>query len=423
MQEDSWAWRKCFECPADNPREGKYRMQLDRQLRESKRCGRRLRAAALALVSGRNVGPWSRSLLLALVCGALLGVTVLSSVAFAAPSARSQIDSLEAQAQDLQDQIATLDQQLETSAEAYNQLVVRLDELNVNMTALRQRQDAAERDYQYRLRLYEERLCELYKNGGQDGLLQMVLDASNVDDFISRARLAAELASQDRRLMDNLTEATEQLENVLTAVDQAKSEQLIIRRQMTDEEDRMNATLAARESALASVGAQLAAVMEAERQREAEEQERLQQALAAILNGGQVYNGVLPQADTEILGQFLQTAAAYVGIPYVWGGDRPSTGMDCSGYTQYVYRQHGVNLSHYSGYQAVAGIPVDLTNIQPGDLLAFGFPVHHVGIYIGEGLFLHASGSVRVGKLSDRDDLSAIRRFNLKPRSGDPDFN
>jgi cell wall-associated NlpC family hydrolase len=401
-------------------------MQLDRQPRDSKRRGRRPGAAALLPACGRTLRSGRRSLVLGLVCGVLLAVVALSSVTFAAPSARSQINSLEAQAQELQDQIATLDQQLEASAEAYNQLVVQLDEINVTMAELRQRQDAAQRDYQYRLQLFEERLCELYKNGGQDRLLQMVLDASNVDDFISRARLAAELANQDRLLMDNLTEATQQLENVLTAVDQAKTGQLIVRKQMTDEQDRMNATLAARESALANVDAQIAAVIEAERQREAAEQERLQQALVAILNGGQVYNGILPQAGTEILNQFLQTAAAYVGIPYVWGGDRPSTGMDCSGYTQYVYKQHGVTLSHYSGYQAVAGIPVDLANIQPGDLLAFGFPVHHVGIYIGEDLFLHAAGTgstVRVGRLSTRDDLSAIRRFNLKPRSGDPDFN
>ena len=81
-----------------------------------------------------------------------------------------------------------------------------------------------------------------------------------------------------------------------------------------------------------------------------------------------------------------------MGIPYVWGGSKPSTGMDCSGFTRYVFKQHGVNLPHYSGYQAQMGVPVTLADIQPGDLLAFGFPVHHVGIYIGDGLFIHTPG-------------------------------
>lgn len=398
-------------------------MQLDRQSRETRSRSGRVPAGAFYRTCGR---PRSlrRLLVLGLVCGTLATAIAAASVAFAAPSARSQIKSLEQQAEELKTQIADLDQQLEASTEAYNQLVVQLDEINVNMSVLRDRQDSAQRDYQYRLRLYEDRLCELYKAGGQDQLLQMILDAADVDDFLTRTQLAAELAGQDRRLMDNLTRASEQLTTILTQVDTAKSQQLVVRNQVDAEQERINGTLAARQSALSSVDAQIAAIIEAEKQREAEEQARLQQALAGILNGGQIYNGVLPQTDSELLDQFLQTAASYVGIPYVWGGDRPSTGMDCSGYTAFVYRQHGVSLPHYSGYQAVMGIPVDLAGIQPGDLLAFGSPVHHVGIYIGDDLFLHAAGTgldVRVGRLSSRDDLSAIRRFNLKARTGAPD--
>jgi cell wall-associated NlpC family hydrolase len=365
-----------------------------------------------------------RVLVLSLVCGTLAAAIAVTSVAFAAPSARSQIKSLEQQADELEAQIADLDKQLEASTEAYNQLVVQLDEINVNMTVLREEQDAAQRDYQYRLRLYEDRLCDLYKAGGRDEFLQMLLDAADVDDFLSRATLAAELADQDRRLMDGLDRASKQLDAVLTQVDAAKSQQLLVRNQVDEEQARINATLDARQAALSNVDAQLAAIIEAEKQREAEEQARLQEALANMLNGGQVYKGVLPETDSELLDQFLRTAAAYVGIPYVWGGSKPSTGMDCSGYTAFVYRQHGVSLPHYSGYQAVMGIPVELGNIMPGDLLAFGFPVHHVGIYIGDDLFLHAAGTgldVRVGRLSSRDDLAAIRRFNLKPRTGDPD--
>jgi cell wall-associated NlpC family hydrolase len=112
-----------------------------------------------------------------------------------------------------------------------------------------------------------------------------------------------------------------------------------------------------------------------------------------------------------------------MGIPYVWGGSRPSAGMDCSGFVRYVFKQHGVSLPHYSGYQAQMGIPVALADIQPGDIVAFGFPVHHVGIYIGDGLFIHTPGDyVKIQKLSSRHNLSAIRRFPLKMRTGDPLF-
>ncbi len=397
-------------------------MRLTRQTEDSEQRSGRRRAAAWHSVS-QGLLSHSRVVLLGLVCTILLASTAFASVASAAPG---DLDSLKAQASELETQIADLDQQLEASTEAYNQLVIQLNELNVAMTMLRQQKDAAERDYEYRLRLYEQRLCDLYKAGGQDEFLQMILDASSMGEFIDRARLAAELADQDRRLMENLTRSADTLDEVIAQIDQTKTDELSVRRQMTGEKQHIETTLAARRSTLDSVSAEIAALIEAERQRQAEEQAMLQETLAAILNGGQVFSGTLPQTDSEILNQFLETAAAYMGVPYVWGGERPSTGLDCSGYTQYVYRQHGISLPHYSGYQAVLGLPVDLASIQPGDLLAFGFPVHHVGIYVGEDLFLHAAGTglgVRIGRLSDRSDLAAIRRFDLKPRSGAPAFN
>ena len=293
------------------------------------------------------------------------------------------------------------------------------------MTALRQQQDAAELDYQYRLRLFEERLCDLYKAGGRDEFLEMILDAGNIGDFLSRAMLASELAHQDRRLMEGFSRSADRLDAVLADIDETKSQELVIRKQMRQETTRIHTALLDRESALANVDAQLAAVIEAERQRQAEEQERLRQNFQNMLNAGEIYYGTLPENETKVLNQFLETAAAYIGVTYVWGGERPSTGMDCSGYTRFVYRQHGVSLPHYSGYQAVLGLPVEMADIRPGDLLAFGFPVHHVGIYMGNDLFLHAAGTgwdVRFGRLSQRTDVAAIRRFDLKLRSGAPDF-
>jgi cell wall-associated NlpC family hydrolase len=360
-----------------------------------------------------------------LVAGTMLGLAVFASVAHAVPGFQTQMDSLQSEAQELQAQMDYLDQQLEKSSEAYNQLVVSLNELNVTMTMLREQQDAAEVDYRYRLRLYENRLCDLYKAGGRDEFLEMILDAGDMGDFLSRAALAAELADQDRRLMENLTQSADRLDSIIADIDRTKSQELIIRRQMEQEHADIQTALAARQAALLDIDSQMAAAIAEEQQHQAEEQERLRQALNNMLNGGQVYYGTLPETESEILDEFLETAAAYLGVTYVWGGDRPSTGMDCSGYTQFVYRQHGVKLPHYSGYQAVLGLPVDRADIRPGDLLAFGFPVHHVGIYIGDDMFIHAAGTgsnVRIGRLSQRTDVAAIRRFDLKHRSGAPAF-
>jgi len=78
----------------------------------------------------------------------------------------------------------------------------------------------------------------------------------------------------------------------------------------------------------------------------------------------------------------LGIAASLAGIYYVYGGTTPA-GFDCSGYTQYVFGKMGISIPRTAEEQRQATTPV--TNPQPGDLVFFGIPAHHVGIYAGNG--------------------------------------
>lgn len=337
--------------------------------------------------------------------------------------AKSQVDALTGQAGTIQAEINALDVELEKRTEAYNQLSIRLDQINVRMADLRRELEQAELEHANRQEKLEERIRAVYKSGGRDQLLQILLLSDGLEDLINRVRLVSTLADQDRELVNNLQESTDKLDSLLREIDGYKRDQLSIRHQLDDQREEIEAKLTERRNALAEINKQINTVVETERERQAREQERLRQALLGLLNGGQRYAGPLPQNDNAVLNQFVETAATYIGIPYVWAGDRPSTGFDCSGYTRYVFAQHGIDLPHYSGYQAQMGIPVDLADIQAGDLVAFGFPVHHVGIYIGDGLFVHAPRTgdvIKITPLAERSDLSAIRRFPLQLRNGAP---
>jgi peptidoglycan DL-endopeptidase CwlO len=81
-------------------------------------------------------------------------------------------------------------------------------------------------------------------------------------------------------------------------------------------------------------------------------------------------------------------AARYLGVPYVWGGASPG-GFDCSGLVMYVYAQLGVSLPHYTVSQWNATAPIPTSALAPGDLVFFD-GLGHVGIYIGNGQFIHA---------------------------------
>jgi len=106
-------------------------------------------------------------------------------------------------------------------------------------------------------------------------------------------------------------------------------------------------------------------------------------------------------------------ARKYLGVPYVWGGTNPASGLDCSGLVQKVYSDLGIDLPRVSRDQAKAGTPVaNLDQAKPGDLLAFGEPVHHIAIYIGDGKMIHAPQPGEKVKVADvYETPSAIRRI------------
>ena len=101
----------------------------------------------------------------------------------------------------------------------------------------------------------------------------------------------------------------------------------------------------------------------------------------------------------------MEEATKYLGFPYVWGGAMPSTSFDCSGYVSYVLNQSGWNIGRL-GSQSLYDKAVKLRaeDVRPGDLIFFtgaraaeiSHPVTHVGIYVGNGMMVHAQNS-RVG--------------------------
>jgi peptidoglycan DL-endopeptidase CwlO len=97
----------------------------------------------------------------------------------------------------------------------------------------------------------------------------------------------------------------------------------------------------------------------------------------------------LPLAPGSAAAIAVRTALAQIGKPYVWGATGPN-GFDCSGLTSYAWAAAGVALPHSSSAQSTLGRAVSRSQLEPGDLVYFYTPVSHVGLYIGNGMMVHA---------------------------------
>lgn len=117
-----------------------------------------------------------------------------------------------------------------------------------------------------------------------------------------------------------------------------------------------------------------------------------------------------------------RTARTLLGRPYIWGGNSPKA-LDCSGFTKLTFFLNGVELDRNASHQAKQGVEIpldaDLSHLRKGDLIFFGTrarpgrseSVTHVGIYLGEKLFIHSSDRVRINSLDPHSPISDARRI------------
>ncbi|NMB42496.1 MAG: SH3 domain-containing protein [Clostridiales bacterium] len=115
--------------------------------------------------------------------------------------------------------------------------------------------------------------------------------------------------------------------------------------------------------------------------------------------------------------RMVSFAKKYLGGRYVWGGTSLSRGVDCSGFTQAIYRNFGMSIPRVSRAQATAGRSIKASNAKPGDLFFYGKGnyINHVAMYIGNGQVIHASNKrsgIKISNAYYRTPIKVVRYFN-----------
>jgi cell wall-associated NlpC family hydrolase len=106
------------------------------------------------------------------------------------------------------------------------------------------------------------------------------------------------------------------------------------------------------------------------------------------------------------IGKMAELGMSLLGTDYSYGGTTPKSGFDCSGFIYYISKEYGYDLPHNSGRQSKLGTKVDKDDLELGDLVFFGpgGSVNHVGMYLGDGVFIHSSSGGDCVKLNNLTD-------------------
>lgn len=305
-----------------------------------------------------------------------------------------------------------LDRELALAAEAYNAASERLAATRQQMGEIQVDLEKARQAYEFQIDLLNSRANAIYRDGAMADI-EVLLDSKSLTDFVARVKFLNTIGLADAEVAEALGAQKDLVEQAVAGLEDAETQAAALEFELRARQVEVTIRIQERQDMLASAQAGLLDLLD-------EEASRRQSEEATLLR--QILSGAGAAGIVAVPGSPVETALAYHGIPYLWGGETPS-GFDCSGLVMYVYRQHGVVLPHYSGSQFLLGEKILPADLQPGDVVFFGSPIHHVGIYMGGDYFLHAPRTgdfVKISKLSSRRDYAGARRYDWVPRQGAP---
>ncbi len=329
---------------------------------------------------------------------------MLSTVpAFGSPAA-----SKREEARQVKQQIDALDVEVELAAEEYNEARIKHEALVADIEATSARIAATTAvidDLQGRLGARAE---SMYRNGPLS-FLEVLLGARDFDQFATVWSVLRDMNDRDAIDVAELAAARVELEAAEKRLEEQEVAAKAVVERMAESKAAIERRLADRKRMLAGLEAEIAAIEEAERARaEAAARAAVSRSNAAASSSQRSF----PPPTRAPRSEVVNIAKRYLGAPYQWAASGPDR-FDCSGFTLFVYRQVGVSLPHSSRAQYGVGEKVSRSDLQPGDLVFFGSPIRHVGIYVGGGNYIHAPRTgdvVRINSLSGRRDyVGAVR--------------
>ena len=298
---------------------------------------------------------------------------------------KSKISDTQSSLDDVVSKIADLNNQIEQKQQEINYLESSIKSLEANITAKENE--------------VKERMYAMQSYNNSNSYIEFIFGASNFSDFFSRIDSVNEITQFDKELVEKIADEKKQVESQKATVETVKANIVSQQNEQYTLQTQYEDLLAKQQKDLASA--------ESEQSKISDTQSSLDSFLSSVVvtqpssSGSSGSTTIKPSANVPTTNKYGSTvvAAAYskLGCPYVWGASGPNS-FDCSGFTQWVYRQNGISIPRTSSEQkSSAKKVVSLSELEVGDIL---WRSRHVGIYIGNGQYVHAPHTGDVVKVS-----------------------
>lgn len=381
-----------------------------------------------------------------LAAGALATCAVLVAVPTAGVAEPANIAEQRAQVQRLEAQLADIDAQAGRAAEAYNGARWRQQQIEGRIEVNTRRTTDTTKRLKRSQATLAERLRGMYANP-EPSLVEIVASSGSVVSAIDSAQLLERIGRRDGATVVTIRTDLGQLKRARVQLGEDRAAVKVQVTEAARHREQVLTILAQRKRLVEGARGELRTMLAAEerrKRREAEEQRRraeeAQRAIAAAerrnspsapsspaapsspsapaspSSPASSPSSPAPSAPPSSSGNAaaVQVAMRYLGVPYVWGGASPS-GFDCSGLVSYAYGQIGKSVPHYTGAIWAAFPKVPSSDLQPGDLVFFYSDLHHVGMYIGNGQFIHAPHTGDVVKISSLSERASVYAGAVRP--------